>query len=252
MTPKRAVTIDDIAQAAGVSASTVSRVLNKSKPVNPATEAAVLSAVARLKFQPNVVAQGLARGKSTAIGVLTEDIASPFYGQILRGIEQGLHGSVYHPVFASTNWRPNQQDDADIALALLIGRRVDGLIVVGGHFPAHQLQAVASDRPLIGIGQTIAGFEGQCLTVENTVGARQITEHLIGLGHTRIAHITGLLVNHDAVERRAGYLAALEAAGITPDEHLIIEGGFTEEFGRAGDRGAAGARGRVHRPICRQ
>src|SRR5688572_1438158 len=89
----RQITILDIARAAGVSPSTVSRVLNGTAGVAPHKQAAVREAVARMNYRPNMAAQVLVRGRSGAIGVLTQDIASPFYGELLIGIEAGFEGT---------------------------------------------------------------------------------------------------------------------------------------------------------------
>src|SRR5512138_1842346 len=100
-TMSKPITIHDIAREAGVSPSTVSRVLNGNVPVAEDKRTAVLAVIERRKFRPNVVARGLARGTTGAIGVLTQSLSSQFYGEILFGIEQGLRGTPYHPVIAS-------------------------------------------------------------------------------------------------------------------------------------------------------
>lgn len=227
----KSATIHDIARAAGVSPSTVSRVLNGTTPVAPAKHAAVLVAVDQLKYRPNAVAQGLARGRSTVVGVLTQDIASPFYGEILKGIERGLHGSAYHPVVASGNWDTEAEGDA---LELLIARQVDALIVLGGQLPDEQMRRAAARLPLMIVGRSVEGLEDRCLRVDDLQGSYQATHYLIELGHNRIAHITGLLSHRDAVERREGYCRALTNAGIAPDPALIVEGDFAEQSGLLG------------------
>src|SRR5919109_1203680 len=206
MAKKKTITIDDIAHAAGVSPSTVSRVLNGTTPVTPDKRAAVLAVVDGLKYRPNLVAQGLARGRSTTVGVLTQDVASPFYGEILKGIEQGLRGSAYHPLFASGNWRMEEEIEA---LEVLIGRQVDGLIVVGGQIQDEHLRQVAEQTPLVAVGRSIGGMEDHCVQVENFQGSYAATHYLIDLGHRRIAHIMGISSHQDAIERREGYCRAL-------------------------------------------
>jgi LacI family transcriptional regulator len=228
MTTRKGVTIHDIARAAGVSPSTVSRVLNSSTPVAAAKRAAVLAVIDNLKYRPNVVAQGLARGRSMTIGVLTQSIGSPFYGAILRGIEQGLSGTGYHLLFASGNWRMQEELEA---IEVLIGRRVDALIVMGGQLPGEHFRQIAERVPLVVIGQLVAGLEAQCLRVDNVHGAYLATQHLVELGHRRIVHITGDLSHADAIERREGYRLALAAAGIRFDANLVIEGNFVEQSG---------------------
>jgi LacI family transcriptional regulator len=221
-------TIHDIARAANVSPSTVSRVLNGSTPVTPRKRAAVLAAIEALNFKPNPVARSLARGKSMAIGVLTQSMASLFYGELAQGIDQELHGGLYHPVYAAGQWR----DDEELAaLNLLLERQVDALIVLGGGLPDATLRAIAEQVPLIAVGRVIAGLEAHCLRVENDEGAYRATRYLVELGHRRIAHITGILSHTDALERRDGYCRALRDAGLEVDPQLIVEGGFTEQSG---------------------
>ncbi len=222
-----AVTIRDIAQRAGVSPSTVSRVLNGTTPVAAAKCTAVMAAVKALAFRPNVLAQELARGRSRAIGVLPQGISSPFYGQLIKGIEQGLRGTDYYPLFASGELPA----EAALALDLLLAHRVDGLIVVGGHIADGDLVEVAARIPILAIGRTIQGLEHRCLQVENRDGARKATRHLIDLGHTRIVHITGFAWHRDAMDRREGYEQALREAGIALDPALVLEGDFEEQSG---------------------
>jgi LacI family transcriptional regulator len=224
----KAVTIHDIAREAGVSPSTVSRVLNGTVPVAEDKRAAVLAVVERRNFRPNVVARGLARGTTGAIGVLTQAISSQFYGEILYGIEQGLRGSAYHAVFASANW---QRDEELAALELLIDRRVDAMVVLGGLVPDERLRRVAAETPLVVVGRSVEGIEPHCLRVDDEQGAYTATRYLIDLGHRRIAHITGALFHQDARDRLAGYNRALEAAGLPADPQLIIEGDYTERSG---------------------
>jgi LacI family transcriptional regulator len=224
----KAVTIHDIAREAGVSPSTVSRVLNGTVPVAEDKRAAVLAVIERHKYRPNVVARGLARGTTGAIGVLTQAISSQFYGEILYGIEQGLRGSAYHAVFASANW---QRDEELAALDLLVERRVDAMLVLGGLVPDEQLRRVAEEIPLIVVGRSVEGLEAHCLRVDDELGAYTATRYLIDLGHRRIVHITGALFHQDARDRQAGYCRALEEAGLPADPQLIVEGDYTEHSG---------------------
>jgi LacI family transcriptional regulator len=224
----KATTIHDIARAAGVSSSTVSRVLSGTVPVAPEKRAAVLAVVNKLQYRPNAIAQGLARGRTAAIGVMTQSIASPYYGGILRGIEEGLAGGDYHPMFASGNWHTEEEL---AALDLLSGRRVDGLIVLPGVIPDAHLLRVAEELPLVVIGRSIAGIGQQCLCVDDVLAAQQATSYLIDLGHRRIAHIAGPDTHQDALNRRAGYARALDAAGLPLDKQLIVNGDYTEQSG---------------------
>ncbi|NJN19472.1 MAG: LacI family DNA-binding transcriptional regulator [Oscillochloris sp.] len=221
-------TVTDIARLAHVSPSTVSRVLTGNSPVHPEKTAAVLAAIEQLNFRPNLAARALVRGKSMAIGILTQSIASQFYGEIAQGIEEGLAGTGYQPVFASGQW---QAAEEQAALHLLIARQIDGLILLGGDHPNDGLIAVNAQIPLIAVGRTIADLEQRCIKVANREGAFQAVKHLIDLGHRRIAHITGFPIHKDTFERRLGYEEAFAAAGLLPDERLVVEGSYTEQSG---------------------
>ena len=221
-------TILDIAREAGVSPSTVSRVLNGTTPVADDKRDAVNAAVKKLRYRPNASAQGLVWGRTRAVGVLTQSIASPFYGDILRGIEEGLAGSDYHAVFTSGNWHT----DAELAaLNLLAGRRVDALIMLAGVTPDAQLRQMAAELPLVVIGRSVPGIERQCLRIDDIGAAEEATRYLIELGHRRVVHISGPDLHQDARDRRAGYARALAQAGIAADPHLLIAGDYTELSG---------------------
>lgn len=221
-------TVSDIARAAQVSPSTVSRVLTGSSPVAPEKRAAVLDAIERLKFRPNFTARALVRGRSMTIGVLTQSLLSQFYGEIATGVEEGLAHSGYHPIFASGNW---VADDEREAINTLLNRKVDGLIVLGGQHPEEELRALAEQIPMIVVGRVLEGLEAQCLRVENFEGAYQAVQHLIALNHREIAHITGHHTHADAAERHRGYARALRDAGLAYDERLVVDSNFLEPGG---------------------
>lgn len=228
MEPDKNITIQDIAELSNVSISTVSRVLNKTAPVADKTRRRVLQVIDELGYKPNLFAQGLAGGHSKTIGVLTQLIGSPFYDVILRGILSGIEGSGYSPLFADGSW--DAEKDL-VALKMFMQRQVDGLILLNGHAPEELLIEVAQEIPLIVVGRSIPALKNQCLPFDDFEAAYQATRFLIEAGHRRIAHITGLMNHEDALERRAGYMQALEEAGLVPNPDLIIEGDFTEPSG---------------------
>ncbi len=183
MPADRPITIRDVALAAGVSPSTVSRVLTSSAPVVESKRAAVLAAVETLRFRPNLAARGLVRRRSWEIGVLAQGISSPFYSRVLAGIADGLQDSGYQPIFA-------EGYSAELvirALTTFVDRHADALIVVGGQTPDKLLLDLAEQLPLVAVGRSIQGREERCLQVSHLEGARAATRHLLELGHTRIA-----------------------------------------------------------------
>jgi LacI family transcriptional regulator len=221
------ITIEDIAKRAGVSVSTVSRVLNKTVPVARAKRDAVLGAVEALGYRPNVVAQELARGRSLAVGVLPQGIWNPFYSRLLKGVEQGLRGTAFHPVYASGE----QPVEEAQAFEMLLANRVEAIILMGGQTPDEKLVLLSQRMPIVAIGRNVQGLEQRCVRVENAEGGYNATRHLIDLGHRRIVHITGLSWHADSIARRQGYERALTEAGLPIDPALIIEGDWEEQSG---------------------
>jgi len=228
MSPKKKVTIQDIALEANVSISTVSRVLNNGAAVADEKKEAVFKAVDKLGYQPNVFAQGLASGQSKTIGVLTPYISSPFYGEIMRGIIEGLEGSAYLALFSEAFWSIEREQ---AVIQNLMARRIDGLIVLGGESSAESLLEIDNQIPLIVISRSVADLLDRCLRINDFEGAYNATKYLIDFGHRRIVHITGLLSHQDTNDRLAGYKQALQDSGIQIDDNLIIEGDFSEKSG---------------------
>ena len=228
MLSEEKVTIQDIADRAGVSISTVSRVLNKNSSVRKEYRIAVEEAVEALNYQPNIFARGLAGGQSKTIGVITQHITSPFFDLILRGILEEMTGSEYQPIFADGQWRTVKERQS---VQTFIERRVDGLIVLGGTLPEAELAAVASRLPIVVIGRQLASIPDSCLPLDNFGGAYAATTHLIEQGHQRIVHLTGIMHHSDARQRLAGYKQALLDGGLAVEDRFILEGDFSEQSG---------------------
>lgn len=222
------VTISDIARRADVSISTVSRVLRGTAPVTESKRQAVIAAVKELNYHPNVFARGLASGESMAIGVLTQNFGSPFYDAILQGVVQGLRNTRYFPVFADGQWQLEVERAAVLAL---MQRQIDGLIVIGGFLTSDHLAQFTERIPAVFVARRLPDCEEDCLYVDNREAATIATQHLITLGHRRIAHISGRGDHPDAMERERGYRQALEDAGIEPRPELVVEGNFRRQSG---------------------
>lgn len=230
MNDRATITLEQVARKAGVSPSTVSRILNGTAKVSDAKRQRVEAAISALNYRPNVMAQNLARGRSMTVGVITQDIASPFYSESLKGIEAELAGSGYAPLFVSGHW--NEADEID-GVTLLVDRRVDGLIVLTGMLPDEILVETAERVPLVVTGRQLAAPRVLSLDIDHEAGAYTATRYLIDLGHRRIAHLSGVQGHPDARARLAGYRRALEQSGITYDERLVVDAQFNEEGGLA-------------------
>ena len=222
------VTIGMVALAAGVSPSTVSRVLNGTAVVNDLKKQAIDQAIAELGFVPNPIARGLAGGRTLSIGVVTQALDSPFYGAAMRGIEDELLPAGYSALFVSGHW--NAVAEAR-CIDVLQSRRVDGIVVLTGRLTDQALKAFARNQPLVVTGRTLKAPGLFSLNFDNFEGGRMATQHLIRLGHRRIAFITGDAGHPDATERLRGYRAALEEAGIAFDQALVVPGEYHELSG---------------------
>ena len=224
------ITISDIAARAKVSKSTVSRVLNNSSPVHEDKRKAVVDAMHALGYQPNAFARSLARGCSMTVGVLTQNIGSPFYDSITRGVIDALAGTEYSPIIVDGQWK---QDAGIAGIRTLLGRRVDGLILIGGATPVDELNALRERLPVMLVARQLSAWEGQNVYTDNTAAGRAATQHLIEHGHRRIAIIRGIVDHLDAIHRYEGYRAALIDAGIEFDEDLVYQGDFHADSGVA-------------------
>lgn len=222
------VTLDMVAREAKVSPSTVSRILNGTARVDEAKRKAVEAAIRQLNFQPNAVARGLARGRSSTIGVLTQDLASPFYGEAHHGIEIVLAGSGFSPLFVSGHW--NLADEV-AGIANLLARRVDGIIVLTGRLSDEQLGEFAKRVPIVVTGREKSAAGVACLRFDNFRGAVLAVRHLIDYGHTRIAHVAGPPDHADSLERLRGYRFALEEAGLPYDPSLVVHADYQQTGG---------------------
>jgi LacI family transcriptional regulator len=190
---------------------------------------AVHRAIERLGFVPDPVARGLAGGRTLSVGVVTQSMDSPFYGVALRGIEDELDKVGYNALFVSGHWNATEEARC---LEVLRSRRVDGIIVLTGRLSDQALRACAKALPVVVAGRTLKAPRLHSLKFDDLAGARMATEHLITLGHRRIACLSGDPLHPDAVERLRGYREALEQAGINYEAALVSPGQFYEESGR--------------------
>ncbi|ABC33530.1 Transcriptional regulator [Hahella chejuensis KCTC 2396] len=223
-----ASTVTEVAKRAGVSVSTVSRILNGTARVSDDKRRSVERAIEDLNFKPNVLAQSLKSGQSMTIGVITQAVESPFFNELLKGIEEGLQGSGYASLMASGHW--NSQSEIE-RIRLLIARRVDGIILLTGNLNNEQILDLATQTPIVAVGHNAHSENAASIFIDSRMGGYLATKHLISLGHRRIAHIQGPQEQNDASNRLHGYKMALEEAGIAFDEDLLAQGDFIEPGG---------------------
>lgn len=222
---KRSPTVIDVAKAAGVSIATVSRALNGGK-VSRQAKAKIEAAIVQLGYRPNAVARSLVTGRSGVVGVVIPDVMGPLYAQITRGIEDVLAPLGMHFIVTTDN-RDVQQERQ--AIEILLGRRVDGLILIGSRLAAAELAQLL-------VGVAAVHVQRECedagdapiVALDNRSGTRAALEHLLERGHRAIAHISG--VRRDGQEREQSYRALMLEHGLKP---IVIPGDSTEAGGEA-------------------
>lgn len=215
------VTIRDVARAAGVSVATVSKVINGRDGIADATSARVLGVVAELGYESSLIATSMRRRRTNVIGVLVAEF-EPFALQLLRGVSTALQGTDYDILaYAGSVSAGDHSGWERRSLSRLGGTLIDGAIIVTPTvaLPETSVATVAIDPH--------AGPAGPAtVDTDNLGGARAVTEHLIALGHRRIAHIRGRIDLESARQREQGYRQALEAAGIPFDPALVVDGAY--------------------------
>src|SRR5262245_9622526 len=227
------VTIKDVARLSGVSAMTVSRVINQSQNVNPETRRRVERAIAELGYVPNRLARGLSRRKTGTIALIVPDVANPFFTLIVRGAEDVARRAGYRIVLGDT--RADLELERDV-IEEMLAHRVEGIAIapVSDRSRAHLRRLEQLGVPYVLIDRTVLRVEADVVLGASVGGAQRRVEHLVARGHRRI----GMIVEADDVstarDRRRGYVQALEAAGIAPDDELVVRSTVDPEGGFAG------------------
>ena len=221
-------TMRHVADMAGVSLKTVSRVINAEAGVTPATAERVTAAIAELGFERNDLAASLRHGRSSStLGLVIEDVANPFYSAIAQAVEAAARDRGFLLITASA--REDAERERELVSALL-RRRVDALLIVPAgpdhRYLASSSRAVFLDRPPHGI-------EADTVLLDDHGGARSAVEHLIAQGHTRIACVADDRELYTVRERIAGYREALAAAGLAEDPALLQTGNSDVASARA-------------------
>jgi LacI family transcriptional regulator len=221
-------TIRDVARASRVSVATVSRVFNESPRVSEATRSRVVQAATRLGYWPNGTARSLITNRTHALGVLLPDLHGEFFSEVIRGIDSAARQRRLHLLVSSYG---TASDDLLAALRTVRGR-VDGLIVMApdaGVSVALHLRTGGGPTVLLNPERDVPGRDS--ISIANVDGAHAVVGHLLGLGHKRIATVTGPEKNIDARQRLEGFRAALHDRGLEADPSLEVRGQFTERSG---------------------
>jgi DNA-binding LacI/PurR family transcriptional regulator len=222
-------TIYDVARLAGVSTATVSRALNGTGQIAPSTRATIEAAVEQLGYRPNTIARSLVTKSTQTIALLLPDITNPFYAALVSGIQQTAlaHGSTM--LLCTTESDAEREEHY---LRVLRSKQVDGALVDGLVLPSDRIARFVDDGfPIVCLDRDIDSRSIPVVQVDNRLGGRIATDHLIELGHSRIAHVTGAGELGISDERLAGYRDALTAAGLPLNFQLVEEGRFTDDGG---------------------
>jgi DNA-binding LacI/PurR family transcriptional regulator len=221
------VTIRDVAAHAGVSHQTVSRVMNGTDYVTPETTARVRQAIADLDYQPNAIARSMARGRTGLLGCIAPNLTDYTFASIIDGADTEMRRHGYFLLSASAG------DGATFATLideLVNGRRVEGLIVINPYADERHTH-LPTDFPIVFAGARPREDLTYSVALDDVAAARQATQHLLDLGHRRLAHITGPLAEDCSQDRREGFYQALQAANLAPDPALEVEGNWSAHSG---------------------
>jgi LacI family transcriptional regulator len=227
-------TIYDVARLAGVSTATVSRALNGTGQIAPRTRATIEAAVEQLGYRPNTIARSLVTKSTQTIALLLPDITNPFYAALVSGIQQSALSHGHTMLLCTTENDPEREEHY---LRVLRAKQVDGALVDGLVLPSDTIARFVEDGfPIVCLDRDIDSRSIPLVQVDNRLGGRLATEHLISLGHSRVAHVMGARELGISDERLAGYRDELAAAGVETAASLVEEGRFTEEGGHEAAR----------------
>ena len=231
---KKRATMKDVAREAGVSAATVSAVLNKRNtqiPVSERTRKKVLNAARAMNYHLDEQARALRQGKSNTIGVVVSDITQPLYGMMLRMVEQEVRQKNYHFLVSDIEITPEKEKSY---LDLFMRRNVDGILFLGGAGDiddADILNLVENGVAVVLAEREVGQGRVPCALADNIKGGFLATDHLIRHGHRRVGCLRTSTTSAVSMEREAGYRQALESHGIEYSQELIAGDGNTLEDG---------------------
>jgi DNA-binding LacI/PurR family transcriptional regulator len=225
------VTAKEVAEKLGISAMTVSRALNDHPYVDEETRKKVEQVAKRMGYSPDHIAKSLATRKTHTIGVVLPEITHSFFPEAIRGIEEVTYQRGYHLILTHSAEDAEREKDA---IRTLESKRVDGILISTAQtMEDYRIynQLVKSGVQLVFFDRCVWGIGASCVSIDDEESAKQITEHLIGHGYKRIAHLNGPQRVSIGKARLRGYRRAIEGNGLTYREEMVIESGFHEGGG---------------------
>ncbi len=228
-TGPRRTTIRDVSTLAGVSVATVSAVVNGKSVVSEELTKRVRRAIEALNYQPDFLARSLRMQRSHILGMVMPQLASPYYAEVLRGVEDSASQHGYSILISNSRGDADQETKQ---VSALVSRRVDGILLASAnaHFAYHTLST--RHFPLVLFDRFPSGFTGTAVVTDNAQASHEATNHLIRLGHTRIAIIAGTPGISSAHERVEGFRSAMNEAGLMVRKEYFTRGNFNMKGGR--------------------
>jgi len=219
----------DVAEKAELSVSTVSHVINNTRAVSNESRQRVRSAMEELGYKPNALARSLRRRKTNTVGMIVPDSANPFFAEVARAIEDASFAHNYSVILC------NSEGDLEKQQAytnVLIENRVAGILFVAAGISTELVNDLEQRRvPLVVVDREVPGVEVDTVLTNHDQGGYLATQHLVELGHRRIACIAGNSEVSPSAERVTGYRRSLDANSLAYDENLVVKGNFRYESG---------------------
>jgi LacI family transcriptional regulator len=224
-------TIRDVARRAGVSTTTVSHVINRTRKVDAITAARVEAAIAELGYRPNALARSMRRGRTHTVGIILPDIANPFFGDLGRWLEDALFAAGYSAIICNSDG--DERKEARY-LDVLLSKKVDGLLLVAASQPSERLRHLLDiGPPLIVVDRELGELPVSQVMVANQHGGYLAAHHLVELGHRDIGVIAGPGGLGTSAKRLDGFRAAIAEAGLEIEGSRVERGDFRAAGGRA-------------------
>jgi LacI family transcriptional regulator len=222
-------TIKDVARIAGVSYTTVSHVVNSTRPVSPAVRMRVEAAIAQLGYVPSGVARSLRARSTSTIGLVVPNSTNPFFAELARGIEDECERNGYCVLLCNSDDNPVKQRNY---LRVLQEKRIDGIIVASVGIDGALAEGLTGARvPVVTVDRSIEGLSTDLVQIDHEAGAWLATRHLLELGHTRIGCIAGPAITSVSTLRVDGMRRACAEAGVALPAEAVVASDFTSPGG---------------------
>lgn len=222
-------TMRDVAEKAGVSLTTVSHVINRTRFVSDDVTERVHNAMEELNYRPNELARSLRRGQTNTLGLILPDSANPYFAEIGHAIEATSSSLGYNVILCNTH---GAEDKEQHYINVLRNKQVDGILFVATGDKTNSIsETLGENFPILLVDRELVGVRTDVIIVDNHQGGLLATRHLLELGHQRIACISGPSRLRPSAERISGYTQALEEAGLAFDSELFRMGDFHPSSG---------------------